>query len=414
MFGLPVLLVLLLGGGYVFGMYLPNRPQAVWSTGLSRSGKAIDSIVGTATEKKTIQQFDKSEITTKLDGKAGDQKFSGSFDIKFDKTKADGSLNINVDNFNGKDVKVAAKVLSEVKDKNTFPTIYLQVSGFKNLGLDLFIPKINNYDGKWISLDKDSLKQLGLDESIANTSDTQLTASEYSEVIKTFVDVTDQYILTDDKSKAVLEQKSYVGKERVENTSAYHYTVGLNKAHAKDYCQALINKIADTAAYKKLIKDNTTKDNTIKECKSSIDESKDTDTFDLWIDAKYKLIHKIRFTDEKDKDSYSEFGQNYKGGDSLEIFIYSQEGKSKGKINGKLTSNFKSLTTEGTFTFDYPSTGADSTSLNLTIDISAKPYSGDINVSKPSGTVSISQLLKDLGVDPSAVQSGFSGEDTTN
>lgn len=75
--------VLLLAGGYVFAMYLPNRPESVFSTSLQRSGQAVDKLVDYMENTKTSasQMYD-GTMTLQSSGASLDATIKGEGDEK--------------------------------------------------------------------------------------------------------------------------------------------------------------------------------------------------------------------------------------------------------------------------------------------------------------------------------------------
>lgn len=407
--GVPIL-VLLLGGGYVFAFYLPNKPQNVWNTGLSRSGQAIQKIVDSATEKQQVNAFKKSDITTTVEASYGKTSFNGTANAKFDTTKLDGSLSFKAKESGSPDIALSAKLLSSLPEGSQYPNIYMQFTGLKALGIDTFLPGATDYDGKWIALDADYLKTLSDVPTAQEQAKKQLTSEDYSELARAVTSVTTEYVFTSNTQKAVFVKKEYKGKEKVDGVQSFHYTVGINVDHEKAYCRALVDKLYSTTAYKKLPwvnADNVDKDkeDAKKSCDDDMSSGKDT-TFDLWIDAKYKLIHKIRITDTKEKGTYTDVGQTYKGGDDISMFVAYHSDKQK--VDGSFTvdTNMKTGVTKAVI--DVKGGGVDAEALSIKVTLDAKPYTGEINADKPAGAVPIQDVMKRFGFDPSELTGGGS------
>lgn len=398
-------LVPLLVVGSVFAFYLPNTPSNVWNTGLNRSGKALESVTNTLTSQQTMDTLAKTDFQATVDGKADGVSYNGTFNVKFDKTKTNGNLSVKAKSTDS-DINVGLKFLSELKSDKTYPDVYLQYSGLKALGYDTFFPQIATYEGKWISIDSDyiaSLVPADAQNSATQAKSEQLTATEISELTKAVASVNSQYVFSTDAKTAVFVNKGFVAKEKIDGTNTYHYNVGVDKSHAKDYCNALIDKVTLTAAYKKFPgykeSDNTQKDTAKKSCSDAInDDIKDDSKFDIWIDAKYKLIYKVRFYDKDNAKDYFDIGQNYKGGNEVSLFaaLHNENDKIDGKFT--LTTDIKSNNTKGDITIG--STKADD-SFSFHAVITAKPLSGDVDTTKPAGAVPVKDILTQLGVDPS-------------
>ncbi len=399
--------VLLLASGFVFGYYLPNKPDNVWKTGLSRTGKAVDKLVINATEEKKLESYKKSEMMATIEASSKDFNYSGSFTTKFDSTKADGALRVTLNEAGKPTGDVRLDFLSELPEKSQFPNIYFKYAGLKTLGADVYAPELVAYENKWIAVEESYLKSLGVTPSSKEEVEKeQITSADVAEFARAVSSVTSEYALSGDPNKAIFKQKSFVGKEKADGVSAYHYKVNVDEEHTKQYCRALIEKVYATNAIKKvpgtdgnsLAKE---KDLAISDCqKSSSDELSDEDEFDMWIDAKYKLIHKVRFTDKENKKTYIDLGQTYKGGDSFSLFAAYHD--DSGQIDAKLTldTSIKSNATKGTISVK----GGKEDRYEVKVTLEAKPYSGDIKIQKPAGAIPIKEILDKLGVDPGALK----------
>ncbi len=386
--GLPVVLVLL-AVGYVFGIFIPNKPNNVYNTGLDRSGKALTKLLANVDKEQSIKELKKSEISSTITAKMDNKTYSGTFNSKMDPDKADGKLELKTSD-NKESFTVQYK--SELIKGEKLPNIYFQVTGLSTFGLDAFIPK-DKVENRWFVLDKTFWDQMGTSaESLNLSGQDQLTSDDYAGVIKAIAQITEDRIFTSDQTKSMLKMKSFVGKDKKEN--AYQYKMSLNKANADGFCDEFTSKISETSAYKKLIKSKEDQDNTKKEFLKSCQEAgkniQEDETFYMWVDAKYKLIKKIRFTDKGNADSYSEIGQNYKGDDELTMFVNFHD--KTGDFNGTINTNVKTNLTKGTL--KYKSEGG---AVEVDANLEAKPFTGDINSTKPANTVPIQQLLEELG-----------------
>lgn len=411
---IAIFVVVLLGAGYVFAFYIPNKPQNVYKTGLNRSGQAIDKIINQATEQKALATIKRTNITGSINATASGATYSGNLDVKFDPSKSNGSLTIATTQQDQAEQKLTANFISDLPAGTQYPNIYFQVSGLKSFGLADIIPALADYDGKWISIDADYLKSLGAQAATAqDTEKQQLSAADISELARAATKATTDYVFTADPKKAIFVQKQFVGKETVDGIKAYHYVVGYNKDNSKAYCSALINSVFSTNAYKKLpwVDASTIEDqkkNSIKDCQDSVDTGKDSETLDMWVDAKYKLIHKVRSYDNDKKDSYTDLGQTYTGGDDVTFFVTSHEASTSTDGNITLKLNLKTYDTQATIT--YKSTDKDSP-YDVKITAEAKPYTQDIKTDKPANVIPVKDVLNKLGYDPSMLGLDGSGGD---
>lgn len=378
-------LVLLLGGGFVFGYYLPNRPSAVWNTGLDRTGEALTAFTRSATETGKLKKLDNYQLSGKLAVESGSQgTYSGTFASKGGLTDSDSSLRLTVKH-DGKTADFDAKLLTKQQKDNKFPDIYLKLSGLSSLGTDNVMSYLTGIDGKWLFVSGDYLESVAENSASVSADNTkQLSKQEVADFAKAISSVAESYLLTSDPEKAVFEQRSYVGKESFGDVSTYHYTVGINVAHGKAFCQALGDAISGTAAYKKLITDTTSRQDRIKEivnsCQDGFAETKPTDTFDLWIDRKYKLIYKVRIPDEGKTGSYVELGQRYQGGNKLDLFTNYHNPTEKQDMKLTLSLDLDNTRLSG----DFKMTSDSDDHLVVTADFELKPYDGTITVTPPT------------------------------
>ena len=390
----------------MFGLYLPNTPGNVWNTGINRSGKALDGLVQDATTATRLKEYKTSNIEGTLAVHADGSKYSGNFTTSFNKTSLNGGLSINLQDKDGSKQALTAKVMSQLPKDSLYPDLYFQVSGLKSLGLDDIMPGISAYDGQWISVSSDYLKSLGDDYLASGNNDTsQITSGDIAELARATSGVTKEYLFSTDKDKGVFVKKSFVGKEKQDGMSTYHYKVGINLSHAKAYCTALTQAVLSTGAYSKLSGEtkqqmHDKKKTAAKDCATSTTNAlKGNDTFDLWIDGHYKLIYKIRAYATDDKESYTDIGQVYKGGDKLSLFVTYHDAPSQSNTKLTLDTDLKTNATNLKLT----SASIDSSfpydlTLTLTANISSKP----VTITKPASSVPIQTVLGKLGFgDPS-------------
>ncbi len=400
--GGAALIALLIAGG-VFGLYLPNTPGSVWNTGINRTGKAVDALATQASDKKQLDKVKGAEVTGDAKLSIGDTTFNGSLTSSYEQSKSDSGLSFDLKDSSGKTTSLSAKVQTELVKNSTYPNIYFQFNGLKALGLDAYLPGLSSYDGKWIVADSAYLESLSSSSSTKKTQQ-QLTTDDVAELTTTATKVSRQYLFSTKKDTAVIEKNSYVGKEKLDGMTTYHYTATINVAHATAYCKAIAKAEISTAAYKKLTGDDEAaiskaKTDADKYCDDGLKDKTDNKrAFDIWIDKKYKLIYKTRFTDKNNKANYVEFGQVYKGDDDLKLFANIIDGDSKRTIKATVTTNVKTYVTNTTITGKSDDT---SSPFDLLVHFNVKPGDKSVNVTKPVNGIPVEQLLKALGIDPS-------------
>ncbi len=387
----------------------------MWDTGLNRTGNAFEKVVTSATEEKKLESYKTSEISGSIDATVGQASYKGTFASTFDELDSDNKVTISTKDEAGKSTELAVQALTNIPEGSNFPDIYFKVAGLKSLGLDAFVPELSTYDNKWIVVDSKYLESIG-NEYLSGTDNNQqsITSADIAELARSTATVTSEYLMTTDKDKAVLTQQSFVGKETVDGVHTYHYKAGIDIAHAKAYCKALSNALLSSNAYKKVAqpKDDElaqAKTDVAKECDMMVDETfKANDTFDLWVDAKYKLIYKIRIYDKENKGIYTDVGQLYKGDDKLSLFVAVHDEDAKADAKFVLETDLKTSTTTGNLTAK--STSEDMP-FDVTVKLTAKLSQEDVKFTKPSPTIPIEQLLNALGFD-SAV-TGSTGSTTS-
>lgn len=397
-----VLLVVLFSGGYVFGYYIPNKPENVFKTGLNRTGLMVDRLEANSTDKAKLVAMKDINFSGTLSVSGPDGKQGGSFNTRYNDTVSDSKL--TYDPGNGKQ-PFEAQAVTDLPKSAEFPNVYVKLSGLSTLGLDQFVPEVSQYDGKWISISSSYLGSLLPGDALQKSSSSTVTADDISALSKVVVMTTRQYIFTSDPTKAVLVNKGFIGKEKIEtNLTADHYTVGIDKAHAKDYCKALITNIMDADAFKKLpgVSGNmdSQRQSTITSCQKNIDTGiKDSDTFDMWIGTDKKLINKVRFTDSKDNTTYVDIGQTYTSGSKLPLFLNGHNGKDNFDLTSNLTVDMDSFASTGSMTTNFK----DDMNKPWTVkaDFSLKPNKGVVTITSPKDAIPVQQVLQALGIDPS-------------
>jgi hypothetical protein len=415
MLGGGIALGLALVGGYVFGLYLPNTPPNVYETGMARSGKALNSLIISATEQKQLETYNTSSIKGSVSANLGEEgTYSGDFATTFDKTSMDGGLNVQLKAKGEETKSISLKAMSKLPSGSVYPDVWLQFTGLKSSGMSGLAPGLADYEGKWISIGSDYLKSLGADYGVTggdNTKD-RVTAADVAEIARASATVTQQYLFSTDPGKAVITQKSYVGKERMDGLNTYHYKISINTNHAKAYCVALSNAVLSTNAAKKLSGESDKeiakdKQDAEKDCPKIIaDNVKSSDTFDMWVDGKYKLIHKIRIYDKDDRRSYTDIGQTYFGGNRLSLFTNFHDDQNKTDGTFTLDTDVRAAKTSGRLTLkssdkDFP--------YDVTVKLSAEASSKSVSITPPSSAVPIQDILKKMGFDSSSI-SGFADD----
>ncbi|HSH55943.1 MAG TPA: hypothetical protein VK983_03895, partial [Candidatus Limnocylindrales bacterium] len=402
--GAAATVALLLGSaGYVFGYYIPNKPENVWATGMERSGTVLTTLMTEATDKETAQAFESTSLSGNMEIRSQDQVFKGAVASSYSQTTSDNTFTIQLKDQSGADQKVAMNLLTDIPAGKEYPDIFFKYTGLAALGADAYLPAASSYEGKWITVSSDYIASFLPAEEAEELKREELTHQDAAELGKIITDTTREYVLTSDESKSVLVRKSFVATEKLGNVSAHHYKVSLNKENAVRFCTALTERIMSSKAYLKLPwadaeRVEQDKKDSLESCKRDAAESIDEkDTFDMWIDRKYKLIHKIRITDQKERQDYVEIGQSYSGGDEIPLFVVIQS--KSDEYHGRIDLKVNQKTDTTTASVDFAGDGEDDFAIKA--QLTFKPYKGVVTIERPKTTVPIQAVLKQLGLDPS-------------
>ncbi|MEX2014394.1 MAG: hypothetical protein WD885_00460, partial [Candidatus Saccharimonadales bacterium] len=374
-----------------------------------------EMVLNQATERETYDKFKKSEITATMDINYSNQNINGEFNAKFDETKLDSNLKLGLPVEGAEPINLDLSLLSEQVEGKEFPDTYLNLKGMESLGADLFLPGISKYDGKWLEISSDYLQsianQYGLEApKQQDNTDKYPTFDEISSLARDLYGDTHEYVFTSDPEKAVIENRQYLGKEEVDGVDSFHYEVALNKENYKKYCETAGNTFLTSPVYKKFsgLTDEqveTEKQKIGENCQKDADTIKAEDTFEMWVDSKYKLIKKIRIYSE-DKKSYFDIGQNYDGSDKVSLFFAfaSEDGNFNSKVTVTTDLNTAESGSEVTF-----NGGENEGAYDGKITLSMKPLNGDFEITKPNNTIGIDKLLKELGIDPKELTTLYGG-----
>jgi hypothetical protein len=403
---IAIVVIILLAAGYAFAFYLPNTPSHVYSSGLTNTGQALDKLI-TYTQTQDKASYKSAALNSTLKYKSASGSFDATLSGAFDKN-SNGNLQFKAD-VEGENI--TANLRSVKAAGNTSPDIYLQVTGIKNYLDSAGLNDFDSLDGQWISIDHTLLDtySASLKQELNSTSDSSVadasgvpTADQLNDALNKVQTVNKQYIFTTDKSKAVLTNQKFIAKETENGRAQNHYKVGYDKSHLQAYVSALGSALDSSKLNDWSKKANDGKSLSVsmnlKDLENTIKNGKGDYTFDLWVDAKTKLVSSLRFTDPADKSSVFVIGQNYTGGTQYPFsFTFSDKATDgtpeKGALN--LTVDSKTNKYTGSFTLDtHDTSGSISVEANFTVT----PSNDAVKVTAPSGTESITDLLNQLGL----------------
>lgn len=401
--GLSIMSLLLLGGvaaAYQF-LYVPNTPAAIFKTGMQRSGETLEKLVAEATDEPNLKAVEQSVVNGKVKIESDGSTYGGTLAMSNDLDTSDVDLAVNMTDQDGKKTNIGLELLLQVPEGKRLPDTYFKLQGIKELGLEQYIAGIDTYENQWVGISAEFLEELYPVEAEAAPAEEALSAADLAEVSRAVLGNVRTYVLTDDPAVAVLQQKRFVGTEQIgSDITANRYVVSVNKANAKKFCQSVINDVTATDGFKRLpgVTSETIdvdKRSAIEACNKEIDEMKDADTIELWIDTSYKLVSKVRFTEIDQPKSYVEFGQLYKGGDELPLFVsmHDEDERLDGRLD--MVSNLRQGTT--TIKVSYDARGESPFGMNLDLDV--KPADKPVEVQKPATFTPLEDVLKRLGLD---------------
>lgn len=380
--------VLLLGGGGAgayFGLYVPNKPENIWKSAMSNSGKVYDEAVKYV-GKDHAQKAMKIEGSYDLDGAVeSDGKVTGEWQ------GLNGQLNGEV-SAAGLKVGFDTRTIKATDDSSD---LYFKLTGLQGLGSLLgggeMAETLNGLNNQWFVVDHTLIEQAASAGGSADYSQQDVKA-----LLEKAGVPTKEYLLASDEQKAVFVVKEQIGSEEKEGRSTYHYKVGYNNENFGKYVEALCNAVKDDKLGKLLLEN---------EKKSCADLGKDaakekTDqTADVWVDKRTKLPHVVRVSDKDNNENWVELGQDYQGGDEfpMSLKLRSKEKSQTVEVDAKMAVNTKTdaASLNGTFSFK----GGSGKDVSGKFSLKFTPSdSSSIKVEKPEGAKSIVELLNSLGL----------------
>lgn len=396
-------ILIALGGGYIFAFYLPNQPGNVFAHSLKNTADGYDDLVGYE-QLQASRQYKGSTTSGTLKLTGQDFSADGNFSLDSSGNNMVGTANLDLAG-----EKLSANIRSLVANGQTLPDTYVQVNGVKPMLDVLGLNKYDNLDGQWVAIDHTLLQSLSNNAQTGHVSTP--TAAQIQDALTKIGTVNRTYLLSTQSNTAVLVNKKYLGKSKQDGREVYGYTVGYNKAHLKAYVAAL-GQALDGSSLNTWVKQASGKSISSALQPSRIDSLDGNYTFTMYVDAKTKLPHAVRFPDASDMRNYLQFGLNYTGGKSYPFTLRLQ-------TNGIDTP----VVFTATATLD---TSANKLSIVASLDISGSspmkiatsfttvPSNQAVQVAAPSGAVPIAQVLAQLGFSSGATSGSSSMFDTSN
>lgn len=388
-------------GGYVLGYYLPNKPSNVYKTALTNTADGYDQLVSYAGNEQVAKKFQNTEFEGAYKVEGAGLSTDGTFSGHSDKANATFSGDLGLGT-------TRVKLDTIVKDvpNSESPDAYLKVSGIKGLGSQAGVPALDTLDNQWVSVDHtffDNLTQQA-QQAQGLQSSGSMTPPSQKDVVAAAKAVGEQsrkYLFNTDKATAVFKMDSFVGKETVDGKQTNHYKVTANKDHLKTYLKELgkaldKTKLGDWAkkTYNRPLSEVIDTEGMAK----SADGIKSGDTFDLWVNTKTKLVHKVRFSDTKDpKSNYIELGLNSNGGAEKPLFLNFRSNQDGQKLTGTMVLTLNASNNKVKFNVDVDSDQSGSTT-KFNFNVAAQPASGKVDTAVPSNAISLSEALNRIGL----------------
>ena len=440
---LGVAVLLMASAGYVFGFYLPNTPENVWSTAMVRTGEQADIMIDKLADPESLAKLAKNEIMLTAENRSDGEQVAIDATMRYDELNSDNVIVVK----QSKDGKPSAedvtlKVKTQGVEDALYPNMYLNLAGMQVLGFDTFAPGIGEFDGKWIAIEQDFYDMMS--ESFGADEETEEAVKEIDQVMVADLasdinDVLKKRLFTDDVEMSALTVQEFVGTEESEGIEANHYKVAVNESNATALCNEIIEAVY--ANEKFIATFDMTKEET-EEAKKSAKENCDStdedeshpyyvDSFDVWIDKKHKIFHKVRvnediarsaqeaqkeydeciedyrdYFEEADYDfceskknrieegaRYFEYGQVYKGEESITLFAGKTADTDKEDSKMRFDITFDWASQSGNGAVKYQDTKDDSTA-ELEVRANSKPLEGKVDSDKPDGAVSILEVIE--------------------
>jgi hypothetical protein len=396
--------LVLIGGGYFFGFYIPNKPVNVFKAALNNTSAGYDQLVNYATDGDVAKKFKNSEMEGDYKVVAGGVSTDGTMSAHYDGKSAtfSGDLGLGI-------TRLKVDGLMKDVENSESPDLYIKAGGIKGLGAMYGMPDLDTLDDQWIVIDHSLFDTLAQQTEQAQGLDAKdegvklPTKDDVVDAARVIGKESDKYLFSSDKDTAVLTMDSFVGKETVDSKNTNHYKVKANKDHLKAFTKDL-GKELDKTKLSKWTKDNYDKPLSeivdVKSMQDSANDIKSGDRFDVWVNTKTKLVHKIRFSDSKDAaHNYTEFGLNYDGGAEKPFFLTLTDNKDGIEGKGTFSLTLNTDTNVVKFKLDGVNKSSDgSQDEDMKVNMTFKPSDGGVDTTAPAGAISLSEALDKIGL----------------
>ncbi|HEU4914052.1 MAG TPA: hypothetical protein VFT16_01410 [Candidatus Saccharimonadales bacterium] len=397
-------LLVLASGGYIFGYYIPHQPDSILKTALKNTSAGYDHLVDYVTDEAVAKDFENTKMT-------------GSYKVAGPGLSTDGAMSAHTDgsnmSFSGDIGLATTRLMVEgiTKDaaNSASPDLYLKAGGIKGLGAMYGLPELDTLDNQWIVIDHtlfDTFARQAEQAQGLGVKDKAVIPPKREDMLEAAAVLgvqADKYLFSSDADTAVVRMDRFVGSEVVDGKQTNHYKVAINKDHLKAFVKDLGAQLDKTglSEWSKQAYDMPLSEMlNIKDAQSSVDGVKASDRYDLWVNTKTMLIHKMRFADRRDAaHNYMEFGFNYGGGDEKPFFMTVADNKDgvEGKGTFGLSINTKTNVIKfGVDGTDRPVDGSGQT--DITLDVTFEPSNDKVNTTVPAEAISLSEALDRVGL----------------
>jgi hypothetical protein len=135
--------LVLIGGGYFFGFYIPNKPENVFKSALNNTSAGYDQLVNYATDEDVAKKFKNSEMEGDYKVAGGGVSTDGTMKAHYDGKNAtfSGDLGLGI---------TRLKVDGLMKDvaNSDSPDLYIKAGGIKGLGAMYGMPDRDTLDNQ--------------------------------------------------------------------------------------------------------------------------------------------------------------------------------------------------------------------------------------------------------------------------
>ncbi|QQS19806.1 hypothetical protein IPL85_06100 [Candidatus Saccharibacteria bacterium] len=402
-------LTVLLAAGYVFGLYLPNKPEAVFSKSLTQSGKALDKLI------EYVQEEAKSPSPSfVVNGTINVKSPDVSFDITTKGNMSDKEADLTMDaNIVGQKLKADFRMIDAEGSDN--PDMYIKLDGAADMlqGLGAQPSQAATVEDKWIAIDHTLLDSVASQAAGASLK-TNPTTEQMQDALAKVQVVNKEYLFTDNSTKGVVQYKSFEGKSTADGRDVMQYKATYSKTNMKAYVKA-VGKALDESKlndwYKNQSDESFSQSMQLKELEKSIDDAKDDYVFDVYVDEQTKLIHSLVFSDPDDDKTRLTIYQNYTEGSVYPVgikFTTDTSGQT-GSFDLGMSVDTKTDITNFDVNVEVGSEGSTAT---ITGKFTFTPSKDDLTVEMPAGSTPITTVMNQLGFSGDSVLGAFT--DSTN